>query len=337
MVTRQRIGGYRLIEPLGSGTQGVVWRAVREDDGGQEVAIKLLNSPGRCDRKSLLRLRREAARGARMDHPAILPVTEFGEADGVAFLVMELVEGWTFAEILSMRRQATKGKASGEAHPLVTLTEPAYHRAAGGALLRIARGLQAAHEVRIAHRDVKPSNILLDRRHPERTVLTDFGLGRDLDVATLPQLRDWSGSPLYMSPEKLRGVQDDEVLCDVYALGVTIFECLTLARPFEDPGVLPARAVFWHLSRQRPKRPRQVCPKLPAALEAVILGAMARDPGRRTPTAGGVADALADYLDRPTRRSPRHLGHAPKLFPEAWSAGVAPEAELPTIRPSSDS
>ena len=332
-LTRRRVGGYRLIEPLGAGTQGVVWRAVREDDGGEEVALKLLNSPGSSDRKSLLRLRREAARGALLDHPAILTVSEFGEADGVGYLVMELVDGWNLGEVLAMRRRSRDRRATGESPILVSLPEPEYHRAIAGILLRIAHGLHAAHSARIAHRDVKPSNILLDRRKEERAVLADFGLGRDLDVATLDHLRDWSGSPLYMAPEKLRGVHEDEIRCDIYAMGVTLFEALTLVRPFGDPGALPARAIYWHLARQRPLRPRQACPKLPEALEAIILGAMARDPGRRTPTAKRVADALANYLDRTAARSSRHLGHSPRFHPGACLAAAESNPEATATRP----
>ncbi len=300
-VSGRRVGRYRLIEPLGAGTQAIVWRALLEDGRNEEVALKLLVGPQPRDRHARIRLRREAARGARLDHPSILPVWEFGETEGVAYLVMELVEGWSLAEVLEARRKARDGRAIDDMHRLASLPDSEYLPAVVALLARVARGLHAAHEAKIVHRDVKPSNILLDRFRSGRAMLADFGLGRDLDVATPEQLRDWSGSPLYMAPEKLRGQYRDEIRCDIYALGVTLFEALTLQRPFDDREMPTGRACYWYLAGQRPLRAREVCPSLPSGLEATVMKAMARDPERRQESAEALAQELEAFLAQVSR------------------------------------
>jgi len=219
--TSRPVGGYRLLEPLGAGAQAVVRRAVQGRPGGRLVALKLLAIGPRGDSRRVARLRREAARCARLEHPSILPVYEYGEADGVAFLAMELVDGRSLAEVIARRRRPGAGGQDG-GHRLESLPEAEYMRAVAAVLSQVAHALHAAHAGRVAHRDVKPANILLGRRPGARAFLADFGLGRDLDEATADQLlRDGSGTPMYMAPEKLRGRPADEVLCDVYALGVT--------------------------------------------------------------------------------------------------------------------
>jgi len=290
------VGNYRLLEPLGAGSQAVVWRAVQDRPGGREVALKLLAVGRRADGRPLARLRREANRCARLDHPSILSVYEFGEADGVAFLAMEVVDGWSLGEIIA-QRQHPGARGRDGCHPLAGLPGSEYFRAIAGVLAQVAYALHAAHAGRVAHRDVKPANILLGRRRGARPFLADFGVGRDLDVATAEQLRrDWSGTPMYMAPERLRGDPADAVLCDVYALGVTLFEAATLSRPLRSPSPLPTLAQMLYLAREEPRLPRAVCPGLPPALEAIILGAMARDPGRRTATAAAVGADLDGFL-----------------------------------------
>ena len=137
--------------------------------------------------------------------------------------------------------------------------------------------------------------------------LCDLGLGRDLEVATIEQMRDGAGTPMYMAPERLLRAPADEILCDLYSLGVTLFETLTLDRPFAVPEGLPLACLSAHLASAAPRRPRQINPEIPAVLETVILRAMARNPRNRHRS----ALELASELDRfPGRGSIPSL-HAP--------------------------
>jgi serine/threonine-protein kinase len=249
----RRVGRYRLIEPLGAGGQAVVWRSALLDPPGGEVALKVLTLGLEHDRRRVARLRREASRVARLDHPSLLHCYEFGVADGAAFMAMPLIAGPPLADVLAARRR--EGRPAPSAHRLARLPEDAYLRAAVLLISRIARALHAAHAARIAHRDVKPANILLDREGDD-AYLIDFGLARDLDVATAAQLRDGAGTPVYMAPEKLLGRADDELRCDIYALGVTLFEATVLERPFAPPEDLPRPLLAPYLAVWPSRSPR---------------------------------------------------------------------------------
>ena len=132
------------------------------------------------------------------------------------------------------------------------------------------------HLARVVHRDIKPANILLDRHQPDGVFLCDFGLGRDLDIATPEQLRDGAGTPLYMPPERLLRLCADEILCDVYALGATLYEAVTLVPPVQVPESLPWPAWTTYLATTKPEPPRTLRPDIPDALEMIILRLMAR-------------------------------------------------------------
>src|SRR4051812_43605487 len=247
--TRQlpdRLGHYRLIAPRARGGQAEVWEALQVEPVVGRVALKLLDPDRGGGPPGLARLRREALRGAHLDHPAILPVYEFGVACGLAYLVMPLVDGPSLADVLGQRRHRADAPAT-PVHPLALLPGPLYLPAVVRALAQVARALHAAHAARVAHRDVKPQNILLDRHDPRRVFLIDFGLGRDLDRATLPQLRAGEGTLGYMAPEKLRGRQVDDGPCDIYALGVTLFEAVpsraSLCEPRDHPTAARTRCL----------------------------------------------------------------------------------------------
>ena len=166
---RPRVGRYHLIEPLGQGSQGVVWKAVQLEPRIELVALKLLMPAGSCDPRKLARFRREAERGARMDHPAILPTYEFGQDGGVVFFAMPLVDGVALSQILDQRRQYRAGQPPLQLHRLAVLSEPRYIDAVARVLVRVAWALEDAHAIRVVHCDVKPANILLDRSNEERT------------------------------------------------------------------------------------------------------------------------------------------------------------------------
>ena len=218
-------------------------------------------------------------------------------------MAMPLVVGCTLAEILDQRRALPRRAGAPRAAPAGRRRRAGRTPATSSALLaRVARAAAGAHDGRVVHRDIKPGNILVRRDHAEGVFLCDFGLARDLDVATPRQLRDGAGSPLYMAPERLLKQPADEVRGDVYALGVTLFEALTLAPPVDVPEDLPPSLWAAFLAAASPRRPSSLWPAIPAALESTILRATSRDPARRHPTAGHFADDLERFLDR--RRAP---------------------------------
>lgn len=312
----QLLGRYRLLERIGEGGQGEVWRAVPVDAVRRDVALKVLPAAMAADPRRRAQFRREAERGTRLAGPALLPTYEFGEVDGAIFMAMPFIDGCTLAAVLAQRRARLTGDEENWSHALVSEPDPEYRRAVVRLLAQVARGLAAAHRSQVAHCDVKPANILLDRRS-DRVFLCDFGLGRDLDVVTTAQLRDGAGTLLYMAPERLLRRNTDEVRCDIYSLGVTLFEALTLLRPLEVPSMLSTPSWATYLASAEPPRPREVRYDLPAALEAIILRAMEREPDHRYSTASALGDELDRYL-RETARPPAqkpsrpHHPHTPQ-------------------------
>jgi serine/threonine protein kinase len=304
----QAVGDYRLIERVGRGSQGEVWKAVKVVPRLKLSALKLLrwdltHRPGRLDR-----FRREAEIGRRLVGPGLLSVEEDGEAGGTPYLVMPFVDGESLAAVIADRRRPTSPRVLAW---WVELSEAEFFAALTRIVSQVARTLHRTHSQRLVHRDVKPANILLDRFDANHVFLADFGLGRDLDehpsagrseaAATMDSAdgnvdgdgaRFGSGTPLYMAPEKLVGGDADEILCDVYSLGMTLFEALTLVHPVSVPSGLPRSCLASYLTQNTPARPRQIRPDLPASIESIILKATARDPADRYQHAGELADDL---------------------------------------------
>jgi serine/threonine-protein kinase len=294
----QRLGRYRLIERLGRGCQGDVWRAIATEPGvgPVEVALKLLHPSMARDPRRLAQFRREAERRARLGVPSVLPTFEFGEADGYQFMAMPLVDGCSLGEVVSWRRSGGVAAAVEPPHPLADATQAGYLEGVVRVLIQVARTLDHVHASSVAHRDIKPANILLDRNHADRVFLCDFGLARDLDVATPEQLRDGAGTPLYMPPERLLRLKADEVRSDVYALGATLYEAVTLVPPVQVPDDLPWSAWNSYLASTRPTPLRSIRPEIPVLLEAIIHRALAHEPLERHPGAAELADDLEQFL-----------------------------------------
>jgi serine/threonine-protein kinase len=217
-------------------------------------------------------------------------------------MTMPYVEGITLREVIRARIAHLAGKPTEELHRLVTLDEPDYLLAMMRVLTEASEALARAHAQRVAHRDIKPANILLDGRRPEGVYLCDFGLGRDLEIATPQQMRDGAGTPLYMAPERLLRAVADEIRCDIYSMGVTIFEALTQSRPIQVPEFVTFSALPAFLAGARPRRPGEVRRGFPDELEAVILRAMERDPSGRYESAERLAEDLRRIAPRLTSR-----------------------------------
>ena len=291
----QRLGGYRLIERLGQGSQADVWKAVRVEPGPRVVAVKLLSPEASLDPLRREQFRREAELGARLSSPALLPTIDRGEVNGVMYLVMPMVNGCTLREAIAQRRRQRDEGLPGVPWWL-GLSEGPYTRMVVRVLVRICRTLQYLHVHRVAHRDIKPANIMLDREHPERVFLCDLGLGCDLDVPHGSAANAGAGTPLYMAPEKLGGGVAGEVACDLYALGVTLFEALTLVHPFLIPDNIPRACLAAYLATLTPPRPSTLRPSLPEPLDSLVLRLMDRDPARRHHSAAELADDLEAFL-----------------------------------------
>ena len=211
--------GYDLLEPLGEGGMGVVWKA-RQTKLNRLVALKMVLGEQRAGSKELIRFLAEAEAVAAVKHPHVVQVYEYGEASGRPFLAMEYLPGGSLADRL---------KQTGRLDP----------KAAAELVATLAAAVQAAHDLGIVHRDLKPGNVLYDE-HGEPKV-TDFGLAKRAGGSDLTATQAVMGTPAYMAPEQARG--DTKFVgpqADVYSLGVILYECLTGTRPFEAAG--PARA-----------------------------------------------------------------------------------------------
>ncbi|MFO0893250.1 MAG: serine/threonine-protein kinase [Isosphaeraceae bacterium] len=306
------IGPFELIERLGQGAQGEVWKAHHRSGGGtpEVVALKVLNPDLIRSPNRLAQFRHEAERGTRLTGPSLLRVTEFGQVDRFFYMAMPLIEGTTLQQIIRNRRYRLQGRPVELTHRLIYLDEGRYLRDALRIMGRAAHALGRIHASRVVHRDIKPANILLDARRGLDVYLCDLGLGRDLEFATPQQMRDGAGTPMYMAPERLLKAPADEMLCDLYSLGVTLFESVTLDRPFQPPDGLPVGCLSVYLASSLPRRPGILKPGIPAELEAVILKAMARAPEHRYRS----ADELASTLDRLAHRldpsAPPPVGNA---------------------------
>ncbi|MBL8859006.1 MAG: SUMF1/EgtB/PvdO family nonheme iron enzyme [Planctomycetes bacterium] len=285
-----------MLKELGRGAQGVVFLA-EDKTLHRKVALKLLSGSGMDSEIVRNRFRREGQLTSRFEHPGICGVHDAGEVDGVPYIAMQYVRGTTLAALVE---QAQKGAAAGpDEHGRSSDTITIVGGDSKGGLEdvlrlveRAARALHVAHEAGLVHRDIKPANIMVTQDgHP---VLLDFGLARDLGVEgqTLTQSGQIMGTPAYLAPEQIvpaRGAVDRRT--DVYALGVTLYECLTLRRPFEST---TWDQLFHEILDGAQSNPGKLNPRIPKDLRTVVEVAMDRDPARRYPT----AEALAEDLRR---------------------------------------
>ncbi len=334
----ERLGDYTIRERLGQGGMGVVYLA-REAKLERDVALKIVRPDLLLFGHGRERLRREVDAIARLKHANILPVYSAGEEAGVPFFTMEFVEGCTLAEVLgylNRRRPAelTAAALSGAVEELSrkTVGERPGRRAQAqfgsswtGASFRIAlavaEALEHAHERGILHRDVKPSNVMLTR--DGRVLLLDFGLAASSEVSHLTLSGFPVGTLPYMSPEQIRG--DSKLVgerSDVYALGVMLFELLTLRAPYLAPN---AEVLRQRILEANPPPIRSLNPQVPWDAETVCLTAMDRDPARRYDSAGALAEDLANVIEhRPIRaRRPGPLLRARRFVERHPVASVA--------------
>jgi serine/threonine-protein kinase len=337
----RRLGPYRLLVRLGQGGQGEVWKTRRLGATEELVALKVLKPELAHNPARMAQFRREAQRGPRLIGPSLLAAYELSEIDGFHCMTMPFVEGTALRDIIKWRLSYMAGEETEHLHSFVNMNELEYQRAMVRALADASRALARVHEQHIAHRDVKPANLLLDNNRTGRVYLCDFGLGRDLDVATSEQMRDGAGTPIYMAPERLMMFTANEIKCDIYSMGVTLFEALTLEKPFRVPAHVTAPGLAPFLAAAEPRVERLHDGEFPEELAAIIMKAMARDPARRYESAADLARCLDQFAAsrNPVRgqsalaRSPRSYLRRPyALSRHALAFGEAPSGSTQGFR-----
>ena len=327
----RRLGDFVLLREVGRGGMGVVYEA-RQLSLDRRVALKVLPFAAVLETQQIARFKNEAQAAAQLHHPNIVPVFAVGAERGVHYYAMQFIDGQPLDRAIAGLRAAAPRRTAGSDHQscsagtastfvgeVETQADCAaeqsflsgkwtrrqdYFRAVVALGIQAADALHAAHDYGIVHRDVKPSNLLLDGNG--KLWITDFGLARCQSDFTLTKTGDVVGTAQYMSPEQASGqaaLVDQR--SDVYSLGATLYEMLTL-----EPAV-SARAgatVRRHIDEDEPVRPRLIEPLLPRDLETVVAKAMARHRDERYLTARQLADDLRRVLEgKPTVARPPTL------------------------------
>ncbi len=288
----KRIGQYEVLEEVGRGGMGIVFKA-RQVDLNRIVALKIIRSP-LATREELSRFRQEAVAAAQLEHPNIVTVHEISQHLGFPYLSFEFVSGGNLAERVAER--------------------PINANDAASFVQTLARAVAYAHGQGVVHRDLKPANILLtDDRQPK---IADFGLAKLLtDLAeaeggpsTLTQTGAVLGTPCYMSPEQVGGKPETVgPATDIYALGAILYEMLTGRPPFQGESTIETLEQIRH---HEPTPPHRLRPRLRRDYDTICLKCLEKDPGRRYPSATALADDLARAL------AGRPIVARPVRFPE---------------------
>lgn len=301
------VGDYELLEELGRGGMGVVYKA-RQISLGRTVALKMILRGELASDTDIIRFRAETEAAARLDHPHIVPLYEVGEYDGRPFFSMKFVEGETLSRKL----------AEGPLSP----------RAAAEILYPVCRAIAAAHEQGILHRDIKPANILIDVAGTPH--VTDFGLAKripsDLDEQSLGRSLTQSGaiigSPSYMAPEQAAGNRGETgPTSDVFSLGAVLYHMLTGRPPFQ--AATPVDTLLLVLE-QDPVPPRELNPAVDADLELIAVKCLQKPSDLRYATPAALADDLRAYLNNePISARSGHITQiVSRLFRETHHAVV---------------
>jgi eukaryotic-like serine/threonine-protein kinase len=322
--TAEPLGDFRIVREIGRGGMGVVYEAVQRSLG-RRVALKVLPFAAALDAKQLQRFKNEAQAAAQLHHTNIVPVYAVGAERGVHFYAMQLIEGQNLAALIEdLRREAPGGTGGEPTGPYLPPRPPSegetaretrpslaaqlttqrsersaeFFRTVARLAAQAAEALEYAHGLGIVHRDIKPANLLVDDRG--NLWITDFGLAQFHADAGLTQTGDLLGTLRYMSPEQAGGQRAlIDHRTDVYALGATLYELLTL-RPIFDG--TDRQTLLRQILHEEPRPPRSLDRSIPPELETIVLKALGKTPAERYATARELADDLKRFLeDRPVR------------------------------------
>lgn len=307
------LGDFQLQYEIGRGGMGVVYAAMQVSLN-RRVAVKVLPSSSMSDSRHLRRFQNESRAAASLHHPHIVPVFAVGSDRGVNFFAMQLIDGQTLSQRIKsigssefsrtvmsrstgdssvVSQSAPTGSATLPVPPNPTALSIEQYREIARQGMQVAQALEHAHSIGIVHRDIKPSNLLIDRAG--KMWVTDFGLARIANDLSMTMTGDVLGTLRYMSPEQAlakHGLVDHRT--DIYSLGVTLYELLTLRPAIDgkDRGEILHKLAF-----EEPPEPRRINPHIPLDLETIVLKAIAKEPHLRYQSAEEFADDLRRFAD----------------------------------------
>lgn len=270
-----KFGRYELLSLIAAGGMGQVWRA-RDSQTNRVVALKVLPEHSADDEEPRERFRRECLAVAQLTEPHVIPIHDFGDVDGRLFLNMRLVEGTDLRTLIKQDGALTPTRAV-------------------AIIAQVAGALQAAHDVGLVHRDVKPSNILVCAN--DFAYLIDFGIAHASEDRTLTKVGETIGTAAYLAPEAVSTAAKTHPRVDVYALACVLYECLTGKPPFSSD--LGVQGLIAHHLYTPPPQPSANAPDVPAAFDAVIAKGMAKNPDDRYPTVQDLAEAARAAVSDP--------------------------------------
>jgi serine/threonine-protein kinase len=322
-----RLGTCELIEQIGKGGMATVYRAY-QPAMERFVAVKIIHQAIASDKGGLERFQREARLVARLEHPHLLPIYDYNGANDPPYIVMRFLEGCTLKEVLDRR--------------LLPLGDMVH------VVRQVAQALDYAHRQGVIHRDIKPTNVMIDQ--DGNAFLMDFGIARSSQGLVITEMGFAVGTPGYMSPEQGRGEEHITNRADIYSLGVMVYQMVTGEMPYKAE--TPMMVVLKHINDPVP-RARSINPNLTPEMEEAVVKAMDKSPDARFATAADFADALyrsAGRISGTTR--PQALIETTRLIvAEQRQARAANQAQIdrlmkrfeqdrptgmPTPRPPSD-
>lgn len=298
-----QIGDYQIVRKIGQGGMGVVYEA-RQVSLNRKVALKVLPDHIANDEKFIERFKREARAAAKLHHTNIVPVFEVGQHGDTLYYAMQFIDGQPLNdvknEVIRLNENQSGGNSKSSISKLISgdsnscgnssqSNRNAYFRSIARLGVSIAEALNYAHERSIVHRDVKPSNLILDTSGV--VWLADFGLAKTTD-SELTETGDFLGTARYMSPERFKGQGDHRG--DIYGLGVTLYELATLRPAFGSDNRLQ---MIEQIAKDDPPKPSEINRHFPLDLETIILKSMEKEPSRRYQSAADLADDLRRFVD----------------------------------------